>query len=348
MNTNDIFNTKRNAVGVPPGSLEYTGVYKDVEIEINIIEYNSDEYKRFTIKNISELQINENYNYWINIIGLHDKDLINAIGKMFVLHHMDLEDVVQVFQRSKIEINKTYLFSVLKMIYVLKDDILREHISFFVRENVIITLQETKGDVFEELRNRLELGKGQVRNKDVRYLYYSMLDSLVDNFVLVTQKLENNLQRFEIRLVTEDDVDVDSLYSLKKELLYFERVVRTTSEAIYDFVNTTSDYYDSSLKPYYKDITEHLKQVSEYLRSFGEITDNLYDIQMAKVSNDMNKTMMTLTIFSTIFIPLSFLAGVFGMNFTHFPGMTYKYSLYIFIGVCVVIAVVMLRYVKRD
>lgn len=348
MSSSGVFNTKKNAVGVPPGSLEYTGMYKNEEIEINVIEYNIDQYTRITLKDISELEINDNSNYWINIIGLYDKELIQKVGKMFTLHQMDLEDVVQVYQRSKIEIDENYLFSVLKMIYVVKNEILREHISFFVKDNVLITLQETKGDVFEELRFRLELGKGQVRAKNVSYLYYSMLDSLVDNFILVTQKLENDLQKFEIRLVTKDDVDVDSLYSLKKELLYFERVIRTTSEAIMSFVSTNSEYYDSSLKPYYKDIIEHLKQISEYLKSFGEITDNLYDIQMAKVSNDMNKTMMTLTIFSTIFIPLSFLAGVFGMNFTYFPGMTYKYSIHIFIVVCIVIAVAMLKYVKRD
>lgn len=347
MNVNEVFNTKKNEIGVLPGSLEYTGKHKDVKTEINIIEYNSKEYKRYSIRDISEITIENSKNYWINIVGLHNKDLIQRVGKIFGFHHMDLEDVVQVFQRSKIEISKTYLFAVLKMIYAEEEEIKREHISFFIKENILITLQETKGDIFDEIRNRLELGKGQVKDRGVSYLYYSMLDTIVDNFIMVADKLENDLQKFEIRLVREDDVNIDNLYSLKKELLFFERVIGTVKEAITNFISIDSEYYNSSLKPYYQDINEHLKQISEYLKSFGEITDNLYDIQMAKVSNDMNQTMMTLTIFSTIFIPLSFLAGVFGMNFTYFPGMTYKYSIHIFIVVCVIIAVGMLNYVKK-
>jgi len=347
MSVNDVFKVKKNAVGIPPGSLSYTGTYKDEEIEIEVIEYNNEEVLRYNIDNFLDLKILDNKNYWINIIGLHKEELIYQVGNKFNIHHMDLEDIVQVFQRSKIDINEEYLFSVMKMIYMKENDIIREHTSIIVKDNLLITLQEKKGDIFDNLRDRIENKKGQVRSRDTNYLYYLILDSIVDNFVIVTHKLEQDLQKIESEQLLQDEVNVNHLYSLKKELLYFDRVIDITKEIIGSFIKKESKYYSMHLRPYYIDLLGHLVQIDEYLKSFGEITDNLYDIQMARVTNETNETVMTLTIFSAIFIPLSFLAGVFGMNFTYFPGMKYKYSLYIFIVLCFVIAFGMLKYFSK-
>ena len=347
MSVNDVFKIKKNAVGIPPGSLEYTGIYKDEKIEIDVIEYNKDEFKRYQIDSFLDLKVVETNNYWINVVGLHKEEIIYQVGNKFEIHHMDLEDIVQVFQRSKIDINEKYLFSVMKMIYIRNNEIIREHTSIFVKDNVLITLQEKKGDVFDNLRDRIESRRGQVRSRDITYLYYLILDTLVDSFVIVTHKLEQDLQKIESEQLLQDEVNVNHLYTLKKELLYFDRVIDITKGIVSSFIKNESKYFTNRLRPYYLDLLEHLLQIDEYLKSFGEITDNLYDIQMARVTNETNETVMTLTIFSAIFIPLSFLAGVFGMNFTHFPGMDYKYSLYIFIIICIVIALGMLRYFSK-
>lgn len=348
MNIFDSLNTKKKNVGKPPGSLEYTGQFNTETIIIEVIEYNDKVYKRYHISDLSELNIKMDRIYWINVIGLHNRELVEKIGNRFELHRMDLEDSTQVSQRSKIEFRPTYLFTVLKMIY--KNDnekVKHEHISIFVKSNILLTLQEVKGDVFDGIRDRLANKTDSLREKSINFLYYLMLDSVIDHFIVFAEVLERTLSNFETLILTQDEIEVDTLYSFKKELLFFNIVILSVKEALVDFTRKKSLYFDDLLQPYYDDLKDRLKQISDYLRSFKEITDSIYDMQIAKTSIDMNKTMMTLTIFATIFIPLTFLSGVFGMNFKYFPGMSYKYSIHIFITICVVVAILMLRYLKR-
>lgn len=348
MNLKEPFNLlslKRANIGEPPGTLSYQGPHKDIGVQIEVIEYNHEYYVKREIASLDELVMGDN-KYWINITGLHNIDLIREIGEKFGIHHMDLEDVVHVSQRSKIEIKDDYLFSIFKMVYLKGEETKHEHVSIFVKDKALLTFQEIPGDVFESVRKRLEDGKGRTRKLGIDYLFYALVDVLVDHYFPVIDKSYSAFSDVELRALEESEPDMGEIYRLRKELLYMMNAVTPIKDAIYNFTKIDSPYFKKESIPYYADLMDHLSQISDSLKSYREMINSLYEMQMAKVSNDLNKTMMTLTTFSVIFIPLSFLAGVFGMNFTHFPGMTYPYAIYIFGVVCIAIAFGMLGYFK--
>lgn len=348
MNLKEPFNLltfKKTNIGEPPGTLSYQGAYMDIGVQIDVIEYNQETHVKRKITNLDELII-EDKKYWINVTGLHDIDLIRQIGEKFEIHHMDLEDVVHVSQRSKIEIKEDYLFSIFKMIYLSGDIVKHEHVSIFLRDNVLLSFQELPGDVFDGVRKRLEDGNGRTRKRGIDYLYYALIDVLVDHYFPVINKSYLTFSDVELKALEESGPDMNEIYKLRKELLYMMNAVTPIKDAISNFVKTENAYFNKESIPYYADVMDHLNQISDSLKAYREMVNSLYEMQMAKVSNDLNKTMMTLTTFSVIFIPLSFLAGVFGMNFTHFPGMNYPYAIYIFAAGCVAIAFGMLGYFK--
>ncbi len=336
---------KKANIGEPPGTLSYQGPYMDIGIQIDVIEYNQETHIRRKISNLDELII-EDKKYWINVTGLHDMDLIRQIGEKFEIHHMDLEDVVHVSQRSKIEIKEDYLFSIFKMIYLSDDMVKHEHVSIFLKDNVLLSFQEIPGDVFEGVRKRLEEGNGRTRKLGIDYLYYALIDVLVDHYFPVINKSYSTFSDVELKALEESDPKMSEIYKLRKELLYMMNAVTPIKDAIYSFTKMDSPYFKKESIPYYADLMDHLSQISDSLKTYREMIDSLYEMQMAKVNNDLNKTMMTLTTFSVIFIPLTFLAGIFGMNFTHFPGMTDPYAIYFFAAACVMIAFGMLGYFK--
>lgn len=341
INFKDPFNLlqqKKRTIGEPPGTLSYTGPFADVGVTIDVICYDEDHYERYYIKDLGDLALT-NRKYWVNVTGLHNIDLIRQIGDRFGLHHMDLEDVVHVSQRSKIEVKEDYLFSIIKMMYLRDNDIHHEHVSIFVKEGLIMTFQETEGDVFDSVRNRLEARSGRTRRRGTEYLFYSLLDALVDHYFPVIDKSFETFSDVEMNVMETGSTDMTRIYQLRKELLYMVNAITPIKDAILNFTREPNPFFSKEDMPYYSDILDHLNQLSDSLRSYREMITSLYDMQMAEKSNNLNKTMMTLTIFSVIFIPLSFLAGVFGMNFVHFPGLDYPYAFHIFVGVCVLIAI---------
>jgi magnesium transporter len=336
---------KRTKIGEPPGTLSYQGPYRDIGVQIDVIEYDHEFYVKKEIANMDELIIGE-HNYWINITGLHDVELIREIGEKFEIHHMDLEDVVHVSQRSKIEIKDNYLFSIFKMVYLKEEEIQHEHVSIFVKDKVLITFQEIPGDVFGGVRDRLEEGKGRTRKLGIDYLFYTLIDALVDHYFPVINKSYTTFSEVELKALEEGSTDMSEIYHLRKELLYMMNAVAPIKDAINNFVKIENPFFKKESVPYYADVMDHLNQISDSLKTYREMINSLYEMQMAKVNNDLNKTMMTLTTFSVIFIPLTFLTGIFGMNFTHFPGMTHPYAIYVFAVVCAAIAFGMLGYFK--
>ncbi|NDL67469.1 magnesium/cobalt transporter CorA [Anaerotalea alkaliphila] len=341
----NINHLKKSGVGELPGSLNYTGTHKKVEVTLEVLAYGKDGCQRYLLRDIDELQI-EDKKYWINVTGLHDIELIRKIGEKFQVHLLDLEDVVHVSQRSKIEIREGYLFSIFKMVYLKEELVQHEHVSMVLADKVLISFQEIAGNVFDGVKEHLVQGNGRIRAMPIDYLFYSLLDALTDQYFLIINSFASAFNELEVKVLEENLSNTDEVYRLRKELLYLMSVIGPIREAIQNFTMGESDYFSHGIIPYYADLMDHLKQISDSVKSYREMTDSLYAMQMAKVSTDMNKTIMTLTVFSTIFIPLSFLAGVFGMNFKYFPGMDYRNAIHIFTAVCVAIAAGMLSYFK--
>lgn len=274
--------------------------------------------------------------YWFNVIGLSDVELIKKIGELFNMHHMDVEDIVHVSQWSKIEVKEDYIFSILKMIYLENQNIVHEHLGILKKDNIVITFQETPGDVFDEIRDRLVKKKGQIRQRGGDYLFYALLDALIDQYFIIINHISADFKVLEMGIIENENASKEKIYKIRKELVYLVNSIIPIKDSINSLYFQESSFISENMKPYYNDLKEHLLQISDSLKAYKEMTNSLHEMHMSNVSNDMNKIMMTLTIFSAIFIPLSFLAGVFGMNFSYIPGLDYRSSFYIFVMICVI------------
>ncbi len=348
MNSRNIFKPKKHVISQPPGTLSYNGEYQAVEISIEIISYSKDSYEKRKIDDINEIPtiIDDGKKHWINVIGLHDINLIKNIGEIFKIHHVDLEDIVHISQRSKIEINDDYLFSIFKMIYLKEEEIIHEHLAVFIRDNVLITFQETYEDVFDMIRERLKDDQGIVRNMPINYLFYTLIDSLVDYHFPIINNISTIFNSIELEIIDNGQTQMEKIYKFRKELVYLSNAITPIKDAIQSFSRTESSYFSKDINPYYLDVMDHLNQINDSLKAHREMINSLHEVQMANVSNDMNETMMTLTIFSAIFIPLSFLAGVFGMNFGYIPGLHSNIAFTYFVISCFIIAGGMLGFFK--
>jgi magnesium transporter len=348
MNSRNIFKQKKHNVSEPPGTLSYNGEHKDVKILVELICYDENYIRRITVENVKEIKkiITDDKKYWINIIGLHDIELIQTLGELFNIHHVDLEDIVHISQRSKIEINDEYLFSIFKMIYLQKEEIVHEHLSVFIKDNVLITFQETPGDVFDTIRERLSGDLGIVRKMPTNYLFYTLIDALVDNHFPIMNQISMIFNAIEMEIIDNGETEMEKIYKLRKELVYLSNAISPIKDAIQSFTRSNSEFFTKDINPYYLDVMDHLNQVNDALRAYREMINSLHEVQMSNISNDMNETMMTLTIFSAIFIPLSFLAGVFGMNFAYIPGLKSDIAFTYFVISCIIIAGGMLAFFK--
>lgn len=344
----DLFVPKNTCTAMPPGTIVYTGSYTEVPLEIELYVYNQESLKVKTLKEING-DFDPDKIYWFNIIGLNDEAFIKKVGDLFGIHPMELEDIVHVSQWSKIEAKENYVFSIFKMIYqkAPSSEWIHEHVSIFWKDNIVLTFQETKGDAFDGIRQRLTEGTDRIRTRGARFLYYALIDALIDPYFQLLHHISSRFIDLEIRILDENFKGKEELYHLRKELLYFINSVAPIKEAIQGFIKNENAIVSGTIAPFYKDLQDHLNQIHDALKSYRELTNSLNEIQLANTSNEMNKSMMTLTIFSAIFIPLSFLAGVFGMNFKYFPGLDSPYGFYGFWGLCVLVTGILLIYFKK-
>ena len=232
------------------------------------------------------------------------------------------------------------------MIYLNEEEIIHEQVSVIVKNNLVITFQETPGDVFDHIRSRLESQKGQLRFEDSNYLFYSILDAIVDEYMLVINYISLRFNEIEMQIIEERSPNKEELYRLRKELLFFSNSIAPLQDTLRRFVIEDSAFYTQDMSPYYSDIKDHLSQISDSIMGYREMSNSLHEVSMSNVSMRMNRAMMTLTIFSAIFIPLSFLAGVFGMNFKYMPGLNEPKSFIYFAIFCITLASGMITYFK--
>lgn len=320
-----------------PGTSRYTGKYKTEPIVIEVYSYDDKQQLYKKCESIEEIKIDQKVQ-WINIIGLHDMNLLKSIGNKFNISQFVLEDIVQVSRYSKIELFDDYIFSIFKMLYLENDKIMHEHVSILKVENTIITFQETSGDVFGSIRHRIENGLGNIRVKEADYLYYCMIDALIDQYFDILPYVSERLDQLEYEIIEENDTMIESVYKIRKELALINSSVSPLKGTLQKFLKQDDKFVSDEVKEYFKDILDHLDQINEKVVIYKEVISSLFETHMSNISNKMNRVMTTLTIFSAIFIPLSFLASFFGMNFIHFPGLASKYGIPIFSVICVIIS----------
>ena len=340
-------NINRKEIKQPPGTLQYTGSYHVAQPQVELIRYNADGITRQNIPDIKEIHNDPDSIQWLNIIGLSDTSLIKTLGEMFGIHRINLEDIVDVSQRSKMEINEQYLFSIFKMFYLENTEIISEHVSLVIVGNILITFQEKPGDIFDTVRLRLKLNQGIIRHMDIAYLFFCLVDRFVDEYFISLQHVENRFIDIEAAVIDQGSTGMDAIYRIRKDLLYLKNGISPLKDILEMIIREDMQYFSDETKKYFADVYDNAAKVHDAILTYREMVNGLYEAQVANRNDDMNQKIMTLTVISVIFIPLSFIAGVFGMNFTHMPLLSYRYSFVIFMAACVCIVSGMLIFFKR-
>ncbi len=322
---------KIRKTALPPGTLIYTGERKVEKVEIHLMDYDSeaihekeleDIEKAFPFKELPTMT-------WVNINGLHNVSVIEKLGKYFSIHPLILEDVLSVNQRPKMEESENILFVVLKMLRFNDDTnkVDAEQVSLIMGPNFLFTFQEKPGDVFEPVRERLRQHKGRIRTQGTDYLAYALTDAIVDNYFLVLEKMGDRIEELEERLVQNPTDDIlKTLHSLKREMIYLRKSVWPLREVLSGLERSESPLIQKSTDVYLRDVYDHTIQIIDTIVSYRDIISGMLDTYLSSISNKMNEVMKVLTIIATIFIPLTFIAGIYGMNFEYMPELGWKWS----------------------
>lgn len=337
--------------GLPPGTVQYVGEKKVDEVRMGVWDYDQDTVTTFTPATAEDC-----FPYrdspkvsWINIDGLHDTELLKKIGDHYRIHSLVLEDIVNTHQRPKMEDHDDYLFIVMRMLDYDGEThvVTSEQLSLILGPNYVLTFQEREGDVFDPVRKRLQK-IARLRKGSVDYLAYALLDAVVDRYFVILEAFGESIEDLEGELVDNPSGKLlEKTHALKRELIVLRKSVWPLREVVRSLEDSESRLIEKGTKIFLRDLYDHTIQVIDGVESYRDMTSGLQDLYLSSVSNKMNEVMKVLTIIATIFIPLSFMAGIYGMNFEFMPELKWKWSYPFFWGAVGAVAVSMLVYFKR-
>lgn len=343
-------------IGLAPGTLVHVGEERSEKVKITIIDYNKEHFEKkevFTVEECYKFKDTATVS-WINVDGIHDLSIIEKIGNCYSLHPLILEDIVDTGQRPKFEDSDKYLFVVTKMFFFPDKEIKSEQLSLILGPNYLISFQEQEGDVFNLIRERIRNDKGKIRKMGVDYLAYALLDAVVDSYFLVLEKLGEQIEVIEEELITDPTPRIlQTIQRLKRDTIFLRKSTWPLREVISNLDRSESDLIHKSTKVYLRDVYDHTIQIIDTIESFRDMVSGMLDIYLSSISNKMNEVMKVLTIIATIFIPITFIVGIYGMNFNpeasrfNMPELNWPFG-YIFVwGVILVVVFIMLVYFKR-
>jgi len=336
---------------LPPGSAVYVGNgLSNHSVSIREVTYNEANLKEKNIPTdrLDEIVSVDGHIQWFNIDGLHNVELIKKVGEHLGLHVLTVEDILNTFQRPKVEIHDNYIFATLKLISFNEKErtFVKEQISIILQEDFIFTFQELPQDAFSGVMKRLQQSKGFIRKKQNDYLFYSLIDSIIDEHFHVIEKLDIELESIEEKMETGQSI-VSDVQWLKKEMLY----IRRSTAPVYDMIKTLLRQDASLIQEktyiYLRDTQDHCIQIQESVELTRDILSGLIEMQLSIDSNKMNEVMKYLTIFASIFIPLTFVTGIYGMNFEFMPELKWKYGYYYLLGLLSFITLILYFFFKR-
>ena len=345
-------------LGLMPGSVVYVGKERTEEVHLDVIDYTDTEFEEKRLTSVEEcFQYRESTTLsWINVVGIHQTEPIEKLGQHFGMHALVLEDIVNTGHRPKLEEAEDHMFLVLKMLYLdSKDgDLKAEQVSVLFGKNWVITFQETGEDVFDIVRKRIKKTVPRVRFMNSDYLAYALVDAVVDHYFIALEHLGEEIEVLD-DAVSENPLPehLDKIRELKKQLIFMRKAVWPLREVIGGLERTESELIKESTEPYIRDLYEHTIQVIDTVETYRDMVSGLLDLYHTGVSNRMNDIMKVLTIFATIFIPLGFLAGVYGMNFDtgsspfNLPELGFKFGYPMFWGAVVLVAGGLLWFFRR-
>jgi magnesium transporter len=336
-----------------PGTVEYIGQKRGEEVRIEILEY--DESKIIServLGSVKELELSLGHRCikWIQVTGVHNPEILGEIGKLFNIISLDLEDIANTTQRPHIEEREKYIFMLFKVLQLEQEsrEVSIEQVSIVLGSDFVITFHETEPAIFETLQTRILAGLGRVRKMKSDYLIFAITDIIIDQYFTLIEDIGETIEEAEEELIASPGpASQEAIYKLKRRLGYVKKSIWPAREVLNQLQYSDHILINEETKIYFRNIYDHTIQIIETLESLRDLTSGMMDLYLSTVSYKMNEIMKVLTIFSTIFIPLTFFAGVYGMNFKYLPELEWKSGYYIFWGIMVSITIIMLIYFKR-
>ena len=333
--------------GLPPGSLVYTGA-ENIPTKITFIEYNKDIFNQKTIAECPQFTDNDTIK-WIKINGFGNVEILKKIGKCFNLHPLVLEDILNTNQRPKVEDYSDYLYIVLKLFDVSENDqMVTKQVSLILGKNLVISFQEDDEPLFDLIIKRIKTKENQISIRGADYLLYSIIDTIIDSYFLDMENVEDNIERIEYNLIENTSPEVlKRIHSIKMDIITLRKTIRPLREMLstlesseYFQIEETTDYY-------LRDVYDHSLQIYEMLESLRDRTSEILDIYLSSTSNKLNEIVRVLTVISTVFVPLTFIVGLYGMNFNNMPELREPLGYPAVLVIMVIVALFMLAYFRR-
>ena len=339
-------------VGLPPGSLVHVGDEKLREAKITVIDYDQSKLSESEIAEVEECLVLKDKPTvtWINIYGVSDAQTLQKIGDGFGLHPLVLEDIMNTDQRPKVEDFGNYLYIVLKMLHYddEKGTVVTEQVSIVLGLGFVISFQETEGDVFDPIRDRIRTARGLIRKMGPDYLTYALIDAIVDNYFAILEKLGEKIEYLEDELVTNPTLEtLREIHELKRDMIFLRKSVWPLREVVSKLEREGSNLIKETTGIYLRDVYDHTIQVIDAVETFRDMLSGMLDIYLSSISNRMNEVMKVLTIIATIFIPLTLVSSVYGMNFAYMPELGFPWGYPLVLLTMAIIAAVMLVFFRR-
>jgi magnesium transporter len=343
--------SRAKAKGAAPGSIIFIGRQKMESPKIRLIKYNKDKISELEFKEVKPAieAIDNQYINWLNIDGLHDLKTLKAIGEKFSISPLILENIVNTDQRPRLLEDEHAIALITKAIYFAQDihNIKVEQIAFVLTNNTLISFQEQIGDHFEPIRNRLRNHLGKIRTLSADYLMYALSDSLTDNYLIDLERIGDTIEKFEAKLEHPTKALSSELFGYKTEMLFFRKSIKPMKEVLTRILHLNHALIKETNLIYYKELYEIQEQANEAADNYITMINDLINLYNTNLSNSANQVMKVLSIFASIFIPLTFIAGIYGTNFDNLPELHYKYSYFIMWAIMLAIAGIMLAFFRK-
>lgn len=337
--------------GLPPGTLVHIGEKKTDKVAITAFNYagtRCDERQDVSLDALAPTT--DESVTWVDVGGVHKMEILESFGKQFQLHPLLLEDIANTDQRPKLDDYETYLFLVLKMLSVTnRQDIVAEQVSLVLGRNFVLSFQENGTDVFKPVRDRLRGGKGRLRQSKADYLLYALVDSIVDQYFAVLEVLGEKIEVLQDLVISDPNPEtLRHIHALKRQLLYLRRAVWPLREALNNLSRSECPLLQEPTKVFFRDVYDHVIQIVDTIETLREMVSASLDIYLSSISYRLNAVMKVLTIITTIFMPLTFIVGIYGMNFEHMPELKWEWGYPAVWGLMVTVAVGMLLLFRKQ
>jgi magnesium transporter len=338
--------------GLSPGSLVHVGLRRSESTRITVIDFDEGNVVERQIQRVEDCGPFKDTATvtWINVDGLHDIGIVERLGALFDIHPLTMEDILNTNQRPKYENLGHHLFVVLGMIYLAPEsgEVIAEQVSLVVGSNFVISFQEAPGDVFDAVRDRIRNGKGKIRKMAPDYLAYALVDAIVDGYFPVIESLGEDIETTEETLVTDPQAKtLKTIYRLRSEMIFLRRSIWPLREMVAAMERDDSPLIQPTTQRFLRDVYDHVIHVIDTIDAYRELVTGMLDTYLSSVSNRMNEVMKVLTIISTIFIPLTFIAGIYGMNFQHMPELGWRWAYPVVLGLMLCVGALMALYFRR-